>query len=304
MRFCFLVSLYFAIAPVSFSAKADGRVDYLTQIKPILAARCYACHGALKQESGLRLDTAALAIKGGDSGAAIVPGDPVASLLIQRVTATDKSERMPAEGEPLKPAQVTALRRWIRQNAQAPSDEKPEQDPRNHWAFRPVVRPAVPQVANSEWVRNPIDAFISQKQEQFGLAPPVEAPREVLVRRLYLDLLGVVPTERELAEADADTNNGWYESLVGRFLNDPRYGERWARHWMDIWRYSDWWGLGEQLRYSQPHIWHWRDWIVESLNANTPYDEMVRLMLAADELHPNEPEKLRATGYLAQLDAI
>ena len=132
------------------------------------------------------------------------------------------------------------------------------------------------------------------------LTPQAEAPREVLVRRLYLDLIGLPPTEEESAKLAAESGDGWYEPLVERLLADPRHGERWARHWMDIWRYSDWWGLGDQMRNSQKHIWHWRDWIVESLNANTPYDEMVRLMLAADELHPNDLDKLRATGFLAR----
>lgn len=279
---------------------ADGPVEYLRQIKPVLAERCFACHGAIKQESGLRLDTAALAIQGGDSGAAITPGDADASLLIERVTASDDSQRMPPEGEPLKPEQIGALRTWIDQNAAAPADEQPERDPREHWAFRPIERPPVPVVENSAWVRNPIDAFIAQQHEQHGLTPQVEAPREVLVRRLCLDLVGLPPTAEELARVDEDGVNSWYERFAQQLLDDPRHGERWARHWMDIWRYSDWWGLGDQLRNSQPHIWHWRDWIVESLNTNTPYDEMVRLMLAADELYPNDPDKLRATGFLAR----
>ena len=282
------------------TAAADEQVDYLQQIKPVLAERCYACHGALKQESGLRLDIAASAIQGGDSGPAITPGDADASLLLQRVTATELSERMPPEGEPLKADQIAALRNWIVQNAQSPADEQPERDPREHWAFRPIVRPPVPEVANAAWVRNPIDAFIAQAHEQHGLIPQVEAPREVLMRRLYLDLIGLPPTDVEIAQFDADQLDSRYEQHVRQLLDDPRHGERWARHWMDIWRYSDWWGLGDQLRNSQPHIWHWRDWIIESLNANAPYDEMVRMMLAADELYPDDLDKLRATGFLAR----
>ena len=108
------------------------------------------------------------------------------------------------------------------------------------------------------------------------------------------------PTLEQIKEADSDREDGWYERLADRLLNSPQHGERWARHWMDIWRYSDWWGLGDQLRNSQQHIWHWRDWIVDSLNANVPYDEMIRSMLAADELYPNDLDKLRATGFLAR----
>lgn len=275
-------------------------VDYLKQIKPLLTARCVACHGALKQEGGLRLDTAALAIRGGENGAAIKPGVPDDSLLLRRVTSTDEALRMPQEGEALKVEQIAWLRAWIEQRAAAPADEPPERDPRDHWAFRPVVRPAVPKLANAPWPRNPIDAFVGIGHERLGLTPQKEAARSLLVRRLYLDLLGVPPSLEELARHDADQADGWYERLAQQLLDDPRYGERWGRHWMDVWRYSDWWGLGDQLRNSQQHIWHWRDWIVESLNADLPYDEMVRLMLAADELHPNDLDRLRATGFLAR----
>ena len=172
-------------------------------------------------------------------------------------------------------------------------------DPDKHWAFQPIARPAVPQTG-AGWVRNPIDAFLQQRHQQHEIKPQPEAPRIVLLRRLHLDLIGIPPTLEQIAACEADPSPQWYEQTVKRLLEDPRHGERWARHWMDVWRYSDWWGLGDQLRNSQKHIWHWRDWIVESLNADTPYDEMVRLMLAADELHPNDLSKLRATGYLAR----
>lgn len=282
------------------SLRADERVDYEKHIKPIFTTRCVACHGVLKQQGGLRLDTGAFAIRGGDSGAAVTPGDATTSRLIARVTTTDPAERMPHDEAPLKPEQIAALRTWIAQGAKSPADEQPERDPREHWAFRPVVRPPVPPRADSAWGRNPIDAFIAADHYRQGLMPQVEATRSELIRRLYLDLIGVPPSLEELALIEADRNDDWYERLAKRLLDDPRHGERWGRHWMDIWRYSDWWGLGDQLRNSQPHIWHWRDWIVESLNADMPYDEMIRLMLAADELYPNDLDKLRATGFLAR----
>ena len=278
---------------------AEDEVDYQKQIKPILRERCFACHGALKQEADLRLDTVALAIKGGDSGAAITPSDSD-SLLLKRVTAANASERMPPEGEPLKAEQIAALQKWIAENAKAPSDEQPELDPRDHWSFRTPIRPEVPTVANASWVRSPIDAFLSQQHEEHGLAPQPEASRAVLLRRLSIDLIGLPPTLEEINTFEADASPDWYEKAVTRLLDDKRHGERWARHWMDVWRYSDWWGLGEQLRNSQPHLWHWRDWIVESLNEDVPYDEMIRQMLAADELYPNDLQKLRATGLLAR----
>ena len=179
-----IVTIAAASAIIAGKGLAAEQVDYLQQIKPVLAERCYACHGALKQEAGLRLDTAALAIKGSENGPVILPGDAAASVLIQRVTAKDESERMPPIGEPLHPEQIAALRTWIATKAIAPADEQPESDPREHWAFRPIVRPAVPAVANAKWVRNPIDAFIARQHEQHGLTPQAEAPREVLMRRL------------------------------------------------------------------------------------------------------------------------
>ena len=279
-----------------------GATDYERDIKPLLRGRCYACHGALKQKSGLRLDTVELMLKGGESGEVLVAGQPGRSLLIERVAENDADERMPPlhEGEPLSPAEVQMLREWIASGAAGPAEEKAETDPKDHWAFRPRVRPAVPVVADAGWVRNPLDAFIAKKREAHGLAPQPEVPRGVLLRRLSFDLLGLPPSAEEISALENDQRPEAYEKLVERLLNDPRHGERWARHWMDVWRYSDGWGFGDQLRNSQKHLWHWRDWVMESLNADTPYDEMVRQMLAADELYPGDPTKLRATGYLAR----
>lgn len=298
--YCLLLLLTLECLAAPPSAAADGGVDYLHDIKPILQERCYACHGALKQQAGLRLDTGAFARKGGDSGAALVPGKPEGSLLLTRVSAPALDERMPPEGEPLTPPQIAALKAWIAAGATSPADEPPETDPRQHWAFQPVVRPAVPSVKNAAWTGNPIDAFLAEKYEAAGLTPAAEAPRTILVRRLYLDLLGVPPTAEELSAVASDPRDDWYERLVNQLLADSRHGERWGRHWLDVWRYSDWWGLGTQMRNSQPHIWHWRDWTTEALNADLPYDEMVRQMLAGDELHPSDLSRLRATGFLAR----
>jgi hypothetical protein len=300
------IAVAFSLPGDSHRAMADEPwsplASYSDRIRPLLATRCYACHGGLKQEAGLRLDTATLMRKGGESGAALVPGDATASLIVARVRDPDPVTRMPpdGEGEPLTAEEIAVLEGWIRAGAPAPADEKPEADPRDHWAFRPRVRPAVPAVKNAAWVRNPIDAFLAHAHEQAGIAPQPEAPRHVLVRRLFIDLIGLPPQPEELAAIEADRSSDWYEKLVERLLADSRHGERWARHWMDVWRYADWWGLGEQHRNSQKHMWHFRDWIVESLNADVPYDEMVRQMLAADELYPEDQAKLRATGFLAR----
>ena len=290
---------------VSDVTVAEEPIDYLKQIKPVLRERCFACHGALKQEAGLRLDSAALAIKGGESGAVIKPGDVEASLLLKRITATDESTRMPPEGEPLKAEQIAALRKWIAEKAVAPADEQPERDPRDHWAFKTPMRPEVPelksQISDSKFqIRNPIDAFIAKEHRARGLVPQPVADKRVWLRRVSLDLIGLPPTMEELEAFIADQSSEAFDKVVTRLLDSPQYGQRWGRHWMDLWRYSDWWGLGAEVRNSQKHVWHWRDWIIESLNSDKGYDQMLREMLAADELYPNDLDRLRATGYLAR----
>jgi len=174
---------------------------------------------------------------------------------------------------------------------------------RTAWAWKPlepVRTPPVPRVKNAKWVRNPIDAFVLAEQEARGLKARPEAPREVLLRRLYLDLIGLPPTTEELSTFLADRSPGAYEKVVDRLLASPRYGERWGRHWMDVWRYSDWDGYGEEVRNSQRHIWRWRDWIIDSLNEDKGYDRMVQDMLAGDELAPGDPKVLPATGFLVR----
>ncbi|MDB6031648.1 MAG: multidrug resistance efflux pump, partial [Verrucomicrobiales bacterium] len=165
-----------------------------------------------------------------------------------------------------------------------------------------VQSPAIPKTKNVRWVRNPIDAFVSAEHEKRGLKPRPEAPSSVLLRRVYLDLIGLSPTPEEQEAFEKDHSNDAYEKLVDRLLEDPRYGERWGRHWMDVWRYSDWagWSGGNQIRDSKPHIWRWRDWIVESLNDDKGYDRMILEMLAADELYPDDENAVRATGFLAR----
>ena len=279
-----------------------AEVDYEAQLKPLMRERCLSCHGALQQKAGLRLDTVDAMRRGGKSGPALVPGNPAESRMLQRISSSSLDDRMPPEheGQPFSPAQIALLREWISHGAPGPVQERPELDPKEHWAFRPRIRPTVPSFARDGWVRNPIDSFLQRGHQQHGLRPRPEAPRSILVRRLYFDLLGLPPTPIELDRVLRDASPDWYERTVDRLLDDPRHGERWARHWMDIWRYSDAWGLGDQLRNSQKHIWHWRDWIVESLNHDLPYDIMVHRMLAADESHPNDLDQLRATGYLAR----
>jgi hypothetical protein len=290
----FVTGLFIADQPLS----ADDL--YVQQLRGVLRERCVACHGALKQEGELRLDTASLIRSGGTSGPAVVPGDAAASLLISRVTAADLSVRMPPEGEPLKPEQIAALREWIQSGAAGPVEETPEEDPREHWAFRSPVRPALPSLKNPGRAATPIDAFLQSAREQHGLTAQPPADPRTWLRRVSLDLTGLPPGLEEQQQFLADPSPTARAHVIDRLLASPHYGERWGRHWMDIWRYSDWWGLGAEVRNSQKHIWHWRDWIIESLNSDTGYDQMLLDMLAADELHPTDSGRLRATGFLAR----
>ena len=299
--------LFLTVGPCAVA----GDVDYTKDVKPLLK-RCYSCHSALRQKSGLRLDAATLIRKGGDSGPAIVVDKAADSLLIDAVKGTENEvSAMPPKGTAprLKPNEIAVLERWINSGATAPRNEPIPEDPHKHWAFQKPVRPKLPTVGavsggtsliGRTRDRNPIDLFIAAGYAAHGLTPRPPAARNVLLRRVYLDLIGLPPSRDELRAFLADHSDDAYERVVDRLLESPRYGERWGRHWMDVWRYADWAGYKKEIRESQRHIWHWRDWIVESLNADKPYDRMVREMLAADEIAPTDPDALRATGFLGR----
>ncbi len=269
-----------ALTGLSSTASGGDAEFYLKSIKPLLEERCYACHGALKQKAKLRVDTVEQM-----RGAGILDGE-----LITRLTSSDLDERMPPEGEALHAEEIEVIREWIAAGAPAPADEKPEDDPSQHWSFQTIERPEIP----GSDVANPIDSFLAAKHAEHGLVPQPEAERSILIRRLYLDLIGLPPTPKQLATEQS------FPELVDELLASPHYGERWGRHWMDIWRYSDWYGLNKQLRYSQKHLWHWRDWIVNSLNEDKGYDRMILEMLAGDEIAPEDPDIVAGTGFLAR----
>ena len=271
---------------------ANEQVNYLTQIKPILESKCYACHGAIKQEGGLRLETRTLMLAGSDSGDLFQPGHGTDSLLVERIAAEEDYRMPPAdEGAALKPEEIERIKNWIDQGAIAPEEEIPL-GPQDHWAFKTIQKPDLPQTKTA--YDNPIDTFLAAKREKHALQTQPEAQRSILLRRLYLDLTGLPPTLVQLRDSRP------WETIVDELLASPHHGERWARHWMDIWRYTDWYGLGAQLRNSQKHIWRWRDWIVESLNTNKPFDRMILEMIAGDELAPENPDVLVGTGFLAR----
>ncbi|MCH7728925.1 MAG: DUF1549 domain-containing protein, partial [Planctomycetes bacterium] len=221
----------------------ENEVSYLRDVKPLLARHCSNCHGALKQNAGLRLDAARLILKGSNDGAVVVPGRANESLLIEAVTGR-AGFRMPPEGEgtPLSDEQIQLVARWIDQGAKGPATEEVVEDARRHWSYLPPQRPSIPSVRNSNWVGNPIDAFVSAQHERHGLVPRPSAPKHVLLRRVYLNLIGLPPSRDELHEFLSDESPDAYERVVDRLLASPQYGERWGRHWMDVWRYSDWYG--------------------------------------------------------------
>jgi len=294
--------LVFSLVLTAAPLPAAEPVDYVRQIKPLFKERCSACHGALKQQGKLRLDTAGLVVKGGKTGPAVKPGDPAASLLLERVSDPDPDTRMPLEGKPLTAGEIALLTAWIAEGARGPSDERAEAYPRDHWAFRPPVRPNVPMIADQAWNGNPIDRFLSAEHAKRKLSPVTETDRRTLLRRVYVDLIGVPPTPDELNAFLADPSADAYERVVDRLLASPQYGERWARHWMDVWRYSDWYGRRAvpDVLNSYAQVWRWRDWIVRAMNADRGYDEIVRLMLAADELVPGNDEDAVASGFLVR----
>ncbi len=273
-------------------------VDYLTEIKPLLAQRCASCHGAETQKSGFRVDSAAALIQGGDTGEAIVPGKPDESLLVHAITGTNGVTKMPPKDPRLTEAEINLLKRWIEQGAKAPADDAPPAPAviknRDHWSFQPVRRHPLPAVQNKEWGRNDIDAFVLARLEAEGLAPASEADRVTLIRRLSFDLLGLPPSPTDVAAFVADTAPDAYERLVDHILSSPHYGERMARQWLDLARYAD----SNGFTRDQPRvIWKYRDWVINAFNNNLPFDQFTVEQIAGDMLPDATMEQKIATGF-------
>ncbi len=274
-------------------------VDYLTQIKPLLTQHCYDCHAAEVQQSGFRLDTAESAQKGGDHGPAIVAGQAEKSLLFQVLVGQSDVKRMPDEADPLPATAIALIKQWIDAGAIAPADEQPQQasnPERNgkHWAFQTIAKPAVPDITGNAWVRNPIDAFIVRALNEHGLQPSPEAEPTTLIRRLSLDIRGTLPSIDEVDAFLADQQPGAYERLVDRMLDAPEYGERWGRHWLDAARYAD----SNGFTIDGPRsIWKYRDWVIDAINADLPFDQFTIEQLAGDMLPDATESQVIATGF-------
>jgi Protein of unknown function (DUF1553)/Protein of unknown function (DUF1549)/Planctomycete cytochrome C len=289
--------------PVIVAPKPESPwVGYTRDVKPILEKHCYSCHGPARSGAGLRLDTAASIRKGSDHGPVVIPGKASASPLLAAVSSINgEMPRMPAKGDPLTDAEIERLRAWIDDGAVSPDNEDPAPLKVDHWAFRPPVRPVLPTAPDAR-VLNPVDALLSVGYATKGLTPSPPAGKEQLLRRVTIDLIGLPPTREELQAFLADTSDDAYEKVVDRLLASSRYGERWGRHWMDLWRYAE--GSGRKAKneiwWSHPLVWRWRDWIIRSLNSDKGYDHMVMEMLAGDEIAPSDPETLAATGFLVR----
>ncbi len=285
-------------------AAATVTVDFNRDIEPIFQNECYACHGPDQQMSGFRLDVPAEALKGGYSGPVILPGDSSSSRLIKMVSGADKVA-MPMGGEPLTPQQIGLLKAWIDQGATRPGPAAsaaaaapvtaPGAATSSHWAFQPVVRPAVPSVRNSAWVRSPIDNFVLARLETENVKPALEAQRLTLIRRVSLDLIGLPPTPEEVAAFVSDNRPDAYERLVERLLQSPHYGEKWARHWLDLARYAD--SDGYRRDEFRPHAWRYREWVINALNADMPFDQFTVEQIAGDLLPNPTVEQRVATGF-------
>ena len=275
-----------------------------TSIRPVLIEHCQKCHGEAKQWGSLRLDSAQALLAGGDTGPAIVPGQPEKSLLIRAIRQQDEDLKMPPKGK-LSDKQVADFILWIKQGAHYPdasdAGKKRLRDP-NHWSFKTPVEPPVPAIRNTNWPKSVLDHFILARLEAEQLTPAVPADKRSLIRRATFDLTGLPPTPEEIAGFLADNDPGAFARLVDRLLASSAYGERWGRHWLDVARYADSNGLDENV--AMGNAWRYRDYVVSAFNSDKPYDQFIVEQIAGDLLPAIEDaavrnERLIATGFLA-----
>ncbi|WP_035957764.1 PSD1 and planctomycete cytochrome C domain-containing protein [Bryobacter aggregatus] len=289
--------IVFASLAQNSSPPADpSPVDFERDVQPILRRNCQGCHGAAQQSGGLRLDAKSAAFSGGISGPSIKPSHAVESLLYTRVIGAGELTRMPMGNKPLPAEQIAILKRWIDEGAKWPDHIGAKVvEVKKHWAFVPPERPATPSVSMPAWPRNPIDNFILAKLDKEQIKPAEEADRITLLRRLSLDLIGLPPT---IAEVDAflkDKSKNAYEKQVDRLLASPHYGERWGRHWLDAARYADSDGYEKD---KMRQVWFYRDYVINALNKDLPYDQFVREQIAGDLMPNPTQDQLVATGFL------
>ncbi|MDG2134226.1 MAG: PSD1 and planctomycete cytochrome C domain-containing protein [Phycisphaerales bacterium] len=301
------------------AARTFDRKDldfFEAKIRPLLLGRCLNCHSdqGSRVRAGLRLDTHTQLLVGGDTGPAIVPGDPDASLLIQAVRYDDPGLEMPPRGR-LTNDEIALLEEWVLRGAPMPSAPVLDVDPgnehrwteddieagRDHWAYRPVERPALPEVSDPHWPLNEVDRFVLADLDRRGLAPVGPATATTWLRRVTFDLIGLPPSPEEIEAFEADESPLARQRVVDRLLTSPAFGERWGRHWLDVARYAE--SSGKENNIAYPHAWRYRDWVIEAFNDDVPYDRFITRQLAGDlldaETEDDAARNLIATGYLA-----
>jgi hypothetical protein len=302
MRFALAFSIAILTSPVARAADvakvsfpADGKIDFVTHVQPILRASCVECHSADNKKGRLRLDAKKFFSAGGQTGAVVVPGKSQDSTLIRRVTGANGEKQMPFKRSPLPEEQIRILAAWIDQGAKWPEgvDGVVKED-KVHWAFAKPVTPNVAAVKKSEWVRNPIDAFVLAKLEKEGLAPSPPADKVELIRRVTLDLIGLPPTLAEVDAFLADQSSDAYEKVVERLLASPHYGERWARVWLDAARFADTNGYEKDR---PRNVWPYRDWVINAFNRDEPFNQFTIEQIAGDMLPNATPDQIVATGF-------
>ena len=294
-RYVRVVLLLGCVLCPSATGRSDD-VDYLRDVKPVLKTKCFSCHGAIRQEGGLRLDTVALMQKGGDSGPGLTNAE-AGGMIWDRVSAADPDERMPPEGEPLSPNQLSLLKEWLRKGAPAPPDEQPQTDPKSHWAFQPVQADSPPSETH------PVDYFIDRRLAKSSLNCSRQADPVVLIRRMYLDLHGLPPTPVQMAKwkseltKDESRQSTVLRRLIDELLASPRYGERWAQFWLDLVRYAD--THGYEVNTPRPNAWPYRDYVIKAFNEDRPYNQFV-----CDQLVGDSTGEDAATGFLVAAAAL
>jgi len=305
--------LVLAAVAVCASAQSPEIEFFEKKIRPVLLEQCEACHSAALEEpmGGLRVDTREGLLTGGASGPAVKPGDPQKSLLLKALSYKDPALKMPPTGK-LSDAAIADFTHWIEQGAADPRAAEvsaapakkpagpgtPIEEGKRWWAFQPLEEKLAPQPERRGWSKRKIDAFVLAKLEAEGLEPSPEADRRTLIRRAYLDLIGLPPSYEQIEAFAADPSPTAYEDLVDDLMRRPQYGERWGRHWLDVARWAEDHPTSESTNRPHPYAWRYRDWVIEAVNQDIPYDRFIRMQFGADLLPGFEPDDMRALGYI------
>lgn len=277
-------------------ARADEAL-FRDRVAPVFRAHCLNCHNDETRKGGLSLETAASALAGGDIGEVIFPGDPDSSYLLELITPEEGKAAMPEGTEPLSAEDRTAIHDWIAAGAKWPQGMVLE--PEVWWSFRPLERPPLPELpkAQAAWCKTPVDRFIAKKHLEVGLAPAKEADRRTLIRRLYFDLIGLPPSVEEVEQYVNSQEDEAYGQLVERLLASKQYGERWARHWLDVVHYGETHGYDKDK--PRPNAWPYRDYVIRALNEDKPFGQFIEEQIAGDVLYPNSVDGIEALGFIA-----